>query len=67
MKSVYADDSPPRATIYRCFNYFQSGRTSVFVGKGPGRPIEIDEEITESLKKIVKKRGKFRPHGLQHV
>jgi len=54
LKSVYADESSSRATIYRWFNYFQSGRTYIFVGKSPGRPIEIDEKITESLKKIVK-------------
>jgi len=35
LKSIYADESPPRAIIYRLFNYFQSGRTSAFVEKSP--------------------------------
>ena len=42
LKSVYADESPSRATIYRWFNYFQSGRTFIFVGKSPEKLIEID-------------------------
>jgi len=41
-KLVYANESPSRATIYRWFNYFQSGRTSVFFGRIPRRPVKID-------------------------
>ena len=64
LKSVYADESPPRATIYRWFNYFQSGRTYVFVGKSPGRHIEIHDKITESLKEIVKNERKIKTRKL---
>ena len=64
LKSVYADESPPRARIYRWFNYFQSGRTSVFVGKSPWMPIEIDEKITESLKESVKNERKITTREL---
>ena len=61
LKLVYVDESPSRATIYTWFNYFQSGRTSVFVGKSSDMPIEIDEKITESLKETSRMRGKLRP------
>jgi len=48
------NETPWKATIYRWFNYFQNGRTSVLIGKSPWRPIDIDEKLTESLKKFVK-------------
>ena len=50
LKSIHADESSSRATIYTWFNYFQRGRTSVLVGKSPGMPIKIDEKLTECLK-----------------
>jgi len=64
LKSVYADESPSRATIYMWFNYFQSGKTSVFVEKSPGRFNEIDEKITESLKEIVENERKITTRKL---
>ena len=45
-------------------NYFQSGKTSVFFGNSSGRPIEIDEKITESMKEIVKNERKITTREL---
>ena len=56
--------SPRRAIINTWFNYFQSGRTSVFVEKSPGRSVKIDEKITESLKEIVKNNRKLTTREL---
>ena len=45
--------------IFECF------RTSVFDGKNPGRPIKIDEKITESLKEIVTNERKITTRELR--
>ena len=56
LNAVYEDQCPSRATVYRWYNYFKSGRTSVIDDDKPERPCEISGGITEKLKTIVKNK-----------
>lgn len=49
----YGSEAPSTATIYRWIGYFKGGRTSVFDETKSGRPMEIDEKITEKCKNII--------------
>ena len=53
LRGVYQEECPSERTIYRWYNEFQNGRTSVVNEEKRGRPPEIHEEITEKLVKIV--------------
>ena len=64
LSAVYQDECPSRATIYRWFNHFKSGRTSVVDDEKPGRPCEIDEKITEKLQAIVQSERKITTREL---
>ena len=64
LSAVYHHECPSRATIYRWFNHFQSGRTSVVDDEKPGRPCEIDEKITEKMKTIVQSERRITTREL---
>ena len=51
-------------TIKRWFKDFQRGRTSVLDEEKPGRPKEINENLTESLTKIVKEERRINTREL---
>ena len=44
LNGVYGVECPSKATMYRWYNMFQSGRISVADEKKSGRPVEIDEK-----------------------
>ena len=50
LKEVFGADCPSLATIKRWFNDFQRGKTSVFDEEKPGRPKEINENLTNVVK-----------------
>lgn len=64
LKAVYQQECPSTATIYRWFNYFQSGRTSVVDEERSGRPSEIDEKITQKLQTIVQNERRITTREL---
>lgn len=59
LQEVYGKEAPSKATIYNWIREFSSGRTSVFDASKSGRPVEINEEITEKLKDIVTNERKI--------
>ena len=50
LNEVFGADCPSLAIIKRWFNDFQRGRTSVFDEEKPGRPKEINENLTKMVK-----------------
>jgi histone-lysine N-methyltransferase SETMAR len=64
LKAAYGDQCPSQATIYRWYNNFQSGRTSVIDNDKPGRPCEISVEITEKLKTMIQNERRITSREL---
>lgn len=64
LSAVYGDECPSKATIYRWFNSFRDGRTSVLDEEKPGRPGEIAEGISGRLKIIVENERRITTREL---
>jgi histone-lysine N-methyltransferase SETMAR len=64
LSTVYGDQCPSQATIYRWYNDFKSGRTSVVDEDKPGRPSEISEGIAEKLTKIIQNERRITTREL---
>ena len=58
LNEVYGADSPSFATIKRWFNDFDEEK--------PGRPREINENLTENLTKVVRKKEELILENCQH-
>jgi len=64
LQNVYGEDSPSYATVKRWYNEFSNGRTSVMDDERPGRPLEIDQKISENLLTIIKSKRKITTRSL---
>ena len=64
LNKVFRADCPSLATIKGWFNDFQRGRTSVFDEKKPGRPKEINENLTKIVKEEKRINTKELSTGL---
>lgn len=54
LQQVYGEECPSKSTIYRCYNEYNRGRTTVEDDTRCGRPLEIGEELISKLTEIVR-------------
>lgn len=54
LKQGYGEECPSCPTIYRWYNEYRNGRTTVEDGDRCGRPVEIDENLSSKLIEIVR-------------